>query len=129
MRRSLIFLPFLSILITSFLKNEESNSWIRINLLGYKPASVKVAIWCSKEKKTIKTFQLIDAATKKIAFRASARKPFGAYGPFTETYRLNFSSFKKPGSYYIQAGGAKSPLFQIGEDVYKGSADFCLRYM
>lgn len=117
------------IFLFSFSHKQADTSWIRINLLGYKPTNVKVAIWCSKENKAIKTFQLIDAATKKIAFSASAGKPFGTYGPFTETYRLNFSAFKKPGSYYLQAGAAKSPVFQIGEDVYKGSADFCLRYM
>ncbi|MGZ5221597.1 MAG: glycoside hydrolase family 9 protein, partial [Chitinophagaceae bacterium] len=33
------------------------------------------------------------------------------------------------GKYYLQAGGAKSPVFEIGDEVYKGAADFCLRYM
>lgn len=129
MKKNLFFLLLPCMIISSFFKKEENSSWIRINLLGYKPGSVKLAVWCSKESKTVKTFQLIDASTKKIAFNGSAGKPLGAYGPFTETYRLNFSTFKKPGSYYLQAGGAKSPVFQIGEDVYKGSADFCLRYM
>jgi peptidoglycan/xylan/chitin deacetylase (PgdA/CDA1 family) len=90
---------------------------------------VKVAVWCSKDSTAIKTFQLVDAATKKFVFTASAGKNFGAYGPFKQTYRLNFSSFKKPGRYYLQAGGVKSPEFEIGIDVYKGTADFCLRYM
>jgi peptidoglycan/xylan/chitin deacetylase (PgdA/CDA1 family) len=108
---------------------DETKSWIRINLLGYQPANVKVAVWCSKDSTAIKTFQLVDAATKKFVFTASAGKNFGAYGPFKQTYRLNFSSFKKPGRYYLQAGGVKSPEFEIGIDVYKGTADFCLRYM
>lgn len=108
-------------------KPADKASWIRINQLGYQPNGVKVAVWCSKENSAIKTFQLIDAATKRIAFSASAGKPFGNYGPFTQTYRLNFSSFKKPGKYYLQAGGAKSPEFEISADVYKGTADFCLR--
>src|SRR5215203_4601567 len=117
-------------IILFFSSDKQVNtSWIRINLLGYKPTNVKVAVWCSKENKPVKTFQIIDALTKKIAFNASAGKLFGAYGPFTETYRLNFSSFKKPGKYYLQAGGAKSPVFQIREDVFYGTADFCLRYM
>jgi hypothetical protein len=110
-------------------KKKEGDSWIRINLLGYQPNSVKVAVWCSKNNTEIKTFQLIHAETKKIAFSGSAGKAFGAYGPFTQTYRLNFSLFKKPGKYYLQSGGAKSPVFEINSDVYKGTADFCLRYM
>jgi len=118
-----------AIMTSTSTKQVNDQSWIRINLLGYKPTNSKVAIWCSKEEKSIETFQLIDASTKKLVFSAQAGKPFGAYGPFTQTYRLNFSSFKKPGKYYLQAGGAKSPAFQIDGDVYKGTADFCLRYM
>src|SRR6185436_15431432 len=108
---------------------ENASSWIRINLLGYQPNSVKVAVWCSKDSMQVKTFQLVDAVTKKFVFSASAGKSLGAYGPFKQTYRLNFSSFKKSGRYYLQAGGVKSPEFEIRENVYKGAADFCLRYM
>ena len=67
--------------------------------------------------------------TKKFVISGNTGKAFGSYGPFKQTYRLNFSSFKKPGRYYLQAGGAKSPEFEIGDNVYKGAADFCLRYM
>ena len=119
-------------LLLSFSELNERNAdtaWIRINQLGYTPASVKVAVWCSKDTSEITTFQLIEASTGRIAFKAKAGKAFGAFGPFGQTYRLNFSSFKKPGRYYLQAGNAQSPEFQIGNDVYKGAADFCLRYM
>ncbi len=126
---SLSVVALLIVILAFTKKNNEPTAWIRINQLGYQPTSVKVAVWCAKETKTIKTFQLINATTKKIAFSASAGKAFGAYGPFTETYRLNFSKFNQPGKYYLQAGGAKSPVFEIGNDVYKGAADFCLRYM
>ncbi len=96
-------------IVTTSVKKVDEQSWIRINLLGYKPGNSKVAIWCSKVDKAIKTFQLIDANSKKIVFSSGAGKPFGAYGPFTQTYRLNFSDFKKAGRYYLQAGGARSP--------------------
>ena len=125
----------LFVLVVGFLlsftnkKTEPVTSWIRINQLGYTPAGVKVAVWCSKETKVITTWQLIDAKTKKIATSGKTGKSFGAYGPFAQTYRLNFSFFNKPGRYYLQAGGIKSPEFEIGQDVYKGAADFCLRYM
>jgi peptidoglycan/xylan/chitin deacetylase (PgdA/CDA1 family) len=109
--------------------NDSSSSWIRINQLGYTPGGVKVAVWCSKDSQQLKTFQLVDAATKKFVFSAGTGKMFGTYGPFKQTYRLNFSLFKKPGRYYLQAGGVKSSEFIIGNDVYKGAADFCLRYM
>ena len=110
-------------------KNDVPVAWIRINQLGYTPAGIKVAVWCSKQKDSVARWQLIDAATKKIASSGKMSKSFGAYGPYAQTYRLNFSSFNKPGRYYLQADGVKSPEFNIGNDVYKGAADFCLRYM
>ena len=117
------------ILLAFTTKQEETISWIRINQLGYQPGGVKVAVWCSKEKSAISNWELIDAVSKKIVLTGKPGKAFGAYGPYMQTHRLNFSSVKKPGRYYLQAGGAKSPEFEIREDVYKGAADFCLRYM
>ncbi|HJS55233.1 MAG TPA: glycoside hydrolase family 9 protein [Chitinophagaceae bacterium] len=118
------------ILLFSFSgKKEISSAWIRINQLGYQPGSVKVAIWCSKGNLGISNWELVDAISKKTVFGGKPGKAFGAYGPFKQTYRLNFSLHKKPGRYYLQAGGVKSPEFEIGESVYKGAADFCLRYM
>ena len=113
----------------SFMRDEEPQRWIRINQLGYTPDGIKMAVWCSKDAMTVDRWQLIDAVTKKIATTGITGNSFGEYGPFKQTYRLNFSFFKKPGRYYLQAGGAKSPEFEIGNDVYKGAADFCLRYM
>jgi len=110
-------------------KHEETNSWIRINQLGYQPGGVKVAVWCSKQGLVINNWELVDASSKKIVYSSKSGKAFGSYGPFKQTCRLNFSAYKKPGRYYLQAGGTKSPEFEIGEDVYKGAADFCLRYM
>jgi len=132
MRINLIIVTI--ILLAFSTKKDETKAWIRINQLGYQPNSVKVAVWCSKEQLTISSrllsgWQLVDALTKKVVLSDTAKRSFGEYGPFKQTYRLNFSSFKKPGRYYLQAGGVKSPEFEIGNDVYKGAADFCLRYM
>ncbi|HEY0731709.1 MAG TPA: glycoside hydrolase family 9 protein, partial [Chitinophagaceae bacterium] len=116
------------LLCTSYLY-AQTNSWIRINLLGYQPQSAKVAVWGGKGDVFITHFQLIDSASNKAVFSARAGKSFGAYGPFKQTHRLNFSAFNKPGTYYLKGGNATSPFFRIGEDVYDGAADFCLRYM
>src|SRR5215203_2445017 len=121
---------FVLLFTFSFSKKDlEQETWIRINYLGYKPNGVKVAVWCSKENQSLKSFQLIDAYSYKVVFTGKSSKPFGTYGPFVQTYRLNFSSFKKPGKYYLKAGDIKSPEFTIAENVYDGAADFCLRYM
>jgi endoglucanase len=110
-------------------KPESETAWIRINQLGYLPNGTKVVVWCSKGEKGITNWQLVEAASNKVVYKGTAGKNFGAYGPFQQTHRLNFSAFKKTGKYFLKTGATTSPVFTIGEDVYKGTADFCLRYM
>jgi endoglucanase len=123
------FCLLLLITVFGFTPKQETNEWIRINQLGYQPSSIKVAVWCSKGFTGISNWELVDASTKTTVYKGRVEKLFGAYGPFQQTARLNFSSFKKPGTYYLKAGTAQSPHFRIADDVYKGAADFCLRYM
>lgn len=120
---------FLAIALLFFTTTFGQNAWIRINQLGYANQSVKVAVWCSKDSATVKSFVLVDAVTKKTVFKGNASHSFGIYGPFRQTCRFNFSSFHKPGKYYLQSGNTVSPVFEIGDNVYDGIADFCLRYM
>src|SRR5690606_6677253 len=70
-----------------------------------------------------------DSASGKAVYTAEAGKAFGSYGPFQQSFRLDFSTYKTPGTYYLRAGNAQSPAFRIAEDVYNGAADFCLRYL
>lgn len=108
----------------------QEQSWIRINQLGYLPESSKVAVWVTKSAQTLKSFEIIDVHTEKIVFRGKAGKSFGEYGPFKRGYRLNFSSIKTSGEFYIQTDdGVRSPTFKVNSEVYKGTADFALRYM
>lgn len=116
--------------LTSFTPQpREANAWIRINLLGYLPDGHKTAVWCSKQDQIIASFYVIEVSSGATVLKGNTSPALGAYGPFAQTYRLNFSRLKKPGRYRIRAGDAISPEFTIGEDVYKGAADFCLRYM
>jgi endoglucanase len=125
----LLFIFLAVTLLTFSTTDEAATSWIRINLLGYLPTGTKVAVWGSKNNSSLTTFQLIDSVTNKVVFAAPAGKAYGAYGPFTATFRLNFTAFKKPGVYYLRADGARSPYFRINNNVYAGAADYCLRYM
>ena len=121
----------ISLLVTVGLQADPPapQSWIRINLAGYKPGGIKVAVWGSREDGVIQHFQLVEKESGKVVYDGPAGSSYGAYGPFRQTYRLNFTAFKKPGMYTLRAGDAVSPEFRIGEDVYKGSADFALKYM
>ena len=125
-----VFLGIFCIAFLSFTsKKPIEDAWIRINQLGYKPGGVKVAVWGSKSQTTISNFQLVDASSGEVVFNGAAGKAFGSYGPFVQSFRLNFSAFTRPGKYFLKAGNTRSPEFEIDEDVYKGAADFCLRYM
>jgi endoglucanase len=131
MQRKLYFICFLigAGSIFSFRYSNEPTSWIRINQLGYTPEGIKVAVWCGKGNEEISAFDLVDDATGKTVFTHAPSKSFGKYGPFENTYRLNFSSHKIAGRYFLKAGKTTSPVFSIDNDVYKGTADFCLQYM
>lgn len=116
--------------LTAFMLPDSEPAVIRINLLGYRPNSPKIAIWGSLPGSTLTRFQLIDEQTNQPVQAFPAGKAFGAYGPFQQTYRLDFSAFRKPGRYYLRADdGSRSSAFRIDETVYDGAADFCLRYM
>jgi peptidoglycan/xylan/chitin deacetylase (PgdA/CDA1 family) len=128
MKRFLISIIII-LFLTSSHRQSGQTSWIRINLLGYTPKGMKVAVWCSKSRLAIDFWQLVDAGSNKTVYSGRLEKAFGAYGPFIQTFRLNFSSFTKPGKYYLQAGSARSAEFRIADDVYSGAADYCLRYM
>ena len=110
-------------------QTDSIRAWIRINQLGYAPNAVKVAVLVSKEIVDVKEFELVDSATTHVVFKNRLGKSFGSYGPFADTYRLDFSGFKKRGKYFLRAGKIMSPFFSIDEHVYDGAADFCLRYM
>ncbi len=118
----------LSAVLLSFTDNS-GESWIRINQLGYKPDGIKVAIWCSKSAKPVKSWKLVEVSSGKTIASGKAGRAWGAYGPFQQTTRIDFSKVTRPGMYYLQAGKTRSPEFEIGNNVYKGAADFCLRYM
>src|SRR5690606_1722765 len=97
------------------------NSVVRINQLGYAPNGIKVAVWGSLINDTLTSFSLIDAHTNKELLKKKTGKNYGEYGPFVQTYRLDFSTFTDTGSFYIKAGSAVSPIFRVAPDVYKGT--------
>ena len=110
-------------------KESSAIAVVRINQLGYLPESIKVAVFGAKDKVVLESFTLHNAETDEEVFASTSPEPKGAYGPFESTYRLNFSKFITPGTYYIKAKAIKSPIFQINADVYDHTADFLLEYM
>lgn len=107
----------------------EEKAWIRINQLGYTPDGIKVAVWCSQDGSLPDAVSLVNKQNGQVVYTIRNIRGMGTYGPFNETARLNFSAFHTSGTYYLEANGVKSPEIRINDNVYKGTADFCLRYM
>jgi len=126
-----VFAVFTAIflLATNMSCRRGQNSWIRINLLGYKPDGIKVAVWCARGEAVVSSFQLVDFPTQKVVYEGKAGKDFGAYGPFDHSFRLDFSDFKGRGRFVVSGGNAVSEPFNIDAQVYQGAADFSLQYM
>jgi hypothetical protein len=97
--------------------------------MGYAPSGVKVAVLASNAHIGSGDFEVVSVSTGKTVYKGHTGTSFGGYGPFADTRRLDFSSCKSEGSYFLRSGSATSPDFSIGRQVYDASADFCLRYM
>ncbi|MEZ4939949.1 MAG: glycoside hydrolase family 9 protein [Saprospiraceae bacterium] len=119
----------LFLLLPAGLAAQPADAWIRINQLGYLETDVKVAVLVSKQPLQPGGFELCDALTGEPVFQSNQIRSYGPWAAFAWSARLDFSSFEKAGSYFVQASGIRSPVFRIGNGVYDGAADFILRYM
>jgi hypothetical protein len=104
---------------------------IRINQLGYLPNGPKTAVLCATAGDSTRSgtlaFAVEDTAGRRVlSSRTSAAGPFG---PCVQTYRLDFSSVRRPGRYRIVAGSARSPGVRVDARAYAGAADTLLYYM
>jgi endoglucanase len=108
--------------------DKNTDIWIRINQVGYRPDDIKIAVLISTGEKIINKFTIEDLSGQTVLtsdkiFRAPA------LDQFVSCYRLDLSELTTPGSYRISAGNVLSPDFTIGEDVYAGAAGYLLNYM
>ncbi|MFN8241187.1 MAG: glycoside hydrolase family 9 protein [Bacteroidales bacterium] len=123
--KKVIFLLLLLILASP----AYSDGWIRINQAGYLPVSVKVAVYISTETSKTGKFSLRDALTGKELYSGIAIHYSGADWGMRSAARLDFTKYEKPGGYYLEYNGIKSPVFKIDAGVYSGLTDYVLRYM
>lgn len=128
MKNHLYCIMFFLIMII-FSCTREERSWIRINQLGYRPFDFKTAVFISKKEIRLSEFSVIDAVNGMEVLTLNNVIKASSMDPFISCYRLSFNGLKKPGTYRISAGGATSPDFVISDSVYKGTADFLLKYM
>jgi endoglucanase len=124
------FISFIICALICFVScRSKTDSWIRINQLGYRPGDIKVAVLISKKRLKLHSFKIIDTYSGLQVMTFKRVEKTGSLEPFSSSYRLPFSDLKKNGTYRIIAGNAISPDFRIADNLYIGSADFLLNYM
>ncbi|MCI1778644.1 MAG: glycoside hydrolase family 9 protein [Bacteroidales bacterium] len=107
-----------------------SQQWVRVNQLGYLPEDIKVAVYIASSGSAPSSFQVCEAVTDSVVFEGNSRVCGDAskWG-FAAGARLDFSSLRKSGGYYVLCGNARSPVFPISAGCYDGSAEFLLKFM
>ncbi|MBP1638114.1 MAG: Cellulose 1,4-beta-cellobiosidase, partial [Bacteroidetes bacterium] len=99
-----------------------SQSWIRVNQIGYLEDDLKVGVWLSSENRQITEFELIDNTSGVTVYHGKKILQTGKQPAFQSSARLYFSDFKTPGIYYLKTGDVKSVPFRIGNTIYAGAA-------
>ena len=89
MSKRFVFIPLL--FFTLGVVAQQPDSFIRINQLGYPVGGSKVVVYGSILGQSSEAFDVVDSKSGKVVFTAAVGKSFGGYGPFRETYRLDFS--------------------------------------
>ena len=120
-------LVFLFLVLTNQLQSQ--GILIRTNLIGYRPESVKRGLLLSRTPCNVKEFAIHDALTGQVLKKFTGVKPAEGYKNYEAALRLDFSSFRSEGAFFLAVNGAKSSIFRIGENVFDGSADFLLHYI
>ncbi len=107
-----------------------AQQWIRVNQLGYLPDSRKIAVLVSTSNlPQPASFSIHNALTDELITTFNRIKETGPYGPFSASYRLDFSTVRRYGSFYVKVAGVRSPIFAISSEIYNGSSDYLLQYM
>jgi endoglucanase len=106
----------------------DSTSFIRVNQVGYLPDAPKVAVMCTLDSTTTRTFVVKDVRGHVVLGPQRATID-GAFGPCTVTQRLDFTSLHREGRYTIEAGSAAPVSVRISATAFDGGADTALYYM
>src|ERR1051326_5147388 len=102
--------------------------FVRLNQVGYGPKDPKNAVAFARLALPEK-FELVDVASRRIVFSGAIRKIAGRWGEFEYYAEIEFSSWHKPGRYFLRVGDAQSPIFEIRDNLYQQLPDELLEFM
>lgn len=125
--RCCLLVPLLLTILTPT-AHGESDSFVRVNQLGYRPAGVKVAIALGRGALPSR-FEVVDTATQRVAFEGDTRPIAEPWGQFARHAELDFSALDREGEYFLRYGDAESPRFPISAGAYDELPDQLLEFM
>ena len=106
----------------------DSAAFVRVNQVGYLPDAPKVAVVCALRPVALDRFTVEDEQGAVVLGPRRAQCD-GALGACVETWRLDFSTLRRPGRYVVRVGAYASPVVRVGADVYRGLADTLMTFM
>jgi endoglucanase len=119
---------FESLVLAMMVGRADSTSFVRVNQVGYLPDAPKVAVMCTLDSTTTRTFVVKDVRGRVVLGPQRATID-GAFGPCTVTQRLDFTALRREGRYTIEAGSAAPVSVRVSATAFDGGADTALYYM
>ncbi|MHC1736831.1 MAG: glycoside hydrolase family 9 protein [Ignavibacteriaceae bacterium] len=105
-----------------------SEIFIRVNQVGFLPGDVKSAVVFSTTSLDGQTFKILSDQNKSV-YSGKLPENAGKWGNFGFNYKIDFSSVRTAGTYYIEVLKTKSPKFKIANNAYKGVVDSLLKFL
>jgi len=92
--------------------------FIRVSQVGFAQNDIKMGVILSSIKLDSNTFRIIDSKSKTIEFKDKIGIDKGTFGNFKHTYEIDFTKFKKEGSYKIEVESFSSYNFEIRDNLF-----------
>ncbi|MBQ9982845.1 MAG: glycoside hydrolase family 9 protein [Oscillospiraceae bacterium] len=105
-------------------------NYISVNQLGYYPKLSKIAVLSDNKGDIIYhastidltensyDFEICDAKTNEVKYKGKSGKAIKDEASGDTVYKLDFTEYNEPGTYYIKVGEWRSFDFRIAEDIY-----------
>jgi len=114
----LLKIIFIVLLLLTNQSCSKGEVFIRVSQVGFAKNDIKIAVILSSIKLDGTTFQVVDSKTETIEFKDEIGVDRGEFGNFQHTYEIDFTKFKKDGSYKIVVESYSSLKFEIRDNLF-----------
>jgi hypothetical protein len=131
-RFQLLLAPAVLALALHVAAASDTNLYLRVNQLGYRPCDTKLAMAFSTSSigPAFAIYPAGASSDSKAAYEGKATLIEGVtWGKWKQHAELDYSKFKQPGRYVLRVGEATSPVFAIDDKVYEQLPDQLLEFM